>query len=220
MPSKNTADAIIEKKLEVLRRISIASCHRYQYQGYADEKGVAPQSGTETYAELELSVDTPRWKGVPFYIRCGKSLNRDGSEIGVKFKPMQKTIFKNTDGLRPNSISFFLKPSIGIVLGITNKNFGVSHPPLTESFIPICFNNQFIPDAYQKLLLDAIQGDHTVFVTTEESKLAWTIVEGVRNKGNVEPYKKNTLPPSHFNVEWMDFEALKLYCPVKTVRAV
>jgi glucose-6-phosphate 1-dehydrogenase len=99
------AEDIAEKKVELLRALSIEACDRRQYEGYVKEPGVAPGSSTETYVELIFRINNFRWAGVPVYLRCGKALDRNGTEIGVRFKPVPGIVFDKQGPLPPNEIA-------------------------------------------------------------------------------------------------------------------
>ena len=119
-PLSLSAEDIVEKKIEILRAITIDECHRYQYENYRKDKGVDARSTTETFAEVKFHIDTFRWAGVPFYIRCGKALERNGTEIGVRFKPFPGMLFKDRGPVSPNTILFMIQPKAGILLSLSS----------------------------------------------------------------------------------------------------
>ena len=210
-PLTLTPEDIADKKLELLRAVTIDACNRFQYDGYREEKGVAPASLTETYAELKLHIDNFRWAGVPVYIRCGKALDRTGTEIGVRFKPVPGILFSKQGPQRPNAIVFMIQPQEGIVLSMTSKEPG-NELKLTNTSMTFCYHDSFdkeIPEAYQRLLLDAVRGDHTLFVNQLETEQSWKALDEILDKGPVLPYARGEEPPGRFDIQWIDF---KDYC--------
>jgi glucose-6-phosphate 1-dehydrogenase len=188
--------------------LSIEACDRRQYEGYLDEKGVAPGSTTETFAEVKLRINNFRWAGVPICIRCGKALDRNSTEIGVRFKQVPGVLFDKQGPLASNTIVFMIQPQEGIILSMSSKEPG-SELKLTNTNMTFCYHDAFeqeIPEAYQRILLDAIRGDHTLFVTARETELSWKVLENVLDKGSVRSYARGTVPHSAFDIQWIDFE--------------
>jgi glucose-6-phosphate 1-dehydrogenase len=211
------AEDIAEKKVELLRALSIEACDRRQYEGYVKEPGVAPGSSTETYVELIFRINNFRWAGVPVYLRCGKALDRNGTEIGVRFKPVPGIVFDKQGPLPPNEIVFMIQPQEGIILSMSSKEPG-GELKLIKTNMNFCYHDSFsqeIPEAYQRLLLDAIRGDHTLFVTARETELSWKALENVLDKGSVLPYKRGSVPPSSFGIQWIDFENYCCSCKLR-----
>jgi glucose-6-phosphate 1-dehydrogenase len=205
---------IIEKKIEILRSLTIDACYRYQYNGYRSEGDVSPQSETETYAELKLHIENFRWAGVPIYIRCGKKLDRDGTEIAVRFKRMPIDLFGSQKTILSNMIIFMIQPREGIIVSMSSKEPG-AELKLVNTNITFCYHDSFdkeIPEAYQRLLLDAIRGDHTLFVHSREAELSWKLLDRFLDKGLLERYEGGTVPATRFDVEWVDFESFCRSC--------
>ncbi len=214
-PLTLSPEDVVQKKIEILRSISIEACHRWQYEGYGKESGVREQSSTETYAELKLGISTMRWAGVPVYLRCGKALNRNGTEIGVRFKPLPGILFEKQDRLAQNMIIFMIQPNAGIIMSMAGKEVG-SEIKLTNTNMRFCYSDRTgddevreIPEAYQRLLLDAVRGEHTLFVTAPETELSWKVMSGVLDRGAVDSYAKGRQPQTKLGIEWIDFEQ---YC--------
>lgn len=147
---------------------------------YLEEQGVAPDSGTETYAALQLHVDTWRWGGVPFYLRSGKRMAKKLTEIVVNFKHTPHCLFREqTRKLKPNQIIINVQPDEGIRIRFEGKVPGtkmdikdvVMDFDLVEQF------NAEPPEAYATLLLDAIRGDQTLFKHREEVEHCWRVVQ-------------------------------------------
>jgi len=152
---------------------------------------VDPQSTTETYVALQLAVDNWRWAGVPFYLRTGKRLAKRVSEIAIQFKPAPHTLFQNETPfeMEPNILALEIQPDEGI-----NLRFKVKVPGPQMQLRPVnmvfsygsAFNVQS-PDAYERLLLDALLGDGTLFTRRDEVEAAWDIVDRIIAGWEMEP---------------------------------
>ena len=151
--------------------------------GYSEEPGVAPNSTTETYVALKLEVDNWRWAGVPFYLRTGKRLAKRVTEIDIEFKRPPFMLFKNTNvtELQPNVLSMRIQPDEGISL-----RFGAKVPGGTMRIRGV--NMEFLygstfagepPEAYERLLLDCMLGESTLFTRRDETEAAWGICTSV-----------------------------------------
>ncbi|MFC1539382.1 glucose-6-phosphate dehydrogenase [Candidatus Latescibacterota bacterium] len=202
------------QKINVLKTIRISDCCRFQYQGYHNEKGVADGSETETFAEMKLFIDNFRWTGMPVYIRAGKAMNRKGTEIGIKFKCIPKLLF-NVDGqIAENKIIFKIQPSSGIIVDIQSKIPG-DKLAIASTNMPFCYRESFnaeIPEAYQKLLYDALKGDRTLFVSAEETEIAWDKFGPFLDTGELQYYNKGSVPPLCIAPDWIDFESYASVC--------
>jgi len=151
--------------------------------GYREEPGVDPQSRTETYAAMQLWIDTWRWQGVPFYIRSGKRLPKKTTEVVVNFRPTPHRLFGDKLGqsVRENQIVMNLQPNEGIRLRFEGKVPGIGMK-IGSVVMDFDYAQQFqakAPDAYATLLLDAMRGDQTLFKQREELEQAWRIVQPV-----------------------------------------
>jgi glucose-6-phosphate 1-dehydrogenase len=207
-------DDIRAQKVTALRTLRIERCHRYQYRGYHDEKGVEPGSTTETFAELELSINNFRWAGVPVYIRTGKAVHRRGTEIGIRLKPIPHLLFNNKGALAPNQIVFKIQPAEGIIIDIQSKIPGTDDA-LSRSTMNFCYRDSFsgaIPEAYQRLLYDVLRNDHTLFVSARESEIAWDVVGPILHKTDVSLYEPGSLPEGKLPVDWIDFDSYQGLC--------
>ncbi|MBN1129541.1 MAG: glucose-6-phosphate dehydrogenase [Chitinispirillaceae bacterium] len=217
-PSSLAPEDICLQKISLLRALSVESCTRFQYNGYRSEKGVAPDSTTETFAELKLRINTFRWTGMPIYLRTGKATHRKGTEIGVRFKPLPRLLYNETGALDPNRIIFKIQPAEGIILDLSSKAPGTDPAAggaIVNTHMNFCYRDAFksgIPEAYQRLLLDAIRGDRTLFVSSEETETAWKVLEDILDKGTVTVYEKGTLPASGMCTDWIDFERYQSMC--------
>ena len=151
--------------------------------GYRQEQGVAPDSRTETYAALRLHVSNWRWAGVPFYLRTGKRLTRKLTEIAVTLKPVPHLAFQSmgSEGVRPNQIVLSLQPDEGVSVSIGAKIPGPQmriHPVNMEFRYGTSFVSQS-PEAYERLVLDAMRGEATLFTRNDEVEAQWGIVDPI-----------------------------------------
>jgi glucose-6-phosphate 1-dehydrogenase len=154
-----------------------------EVEGYREEGDVAPDSATETFVALKLFVDNWRWAGAPFYIRAGKRLPKKATEIAIQFRPTPHTMFTRgeTRGLEPNVLVMRIQPEEGISLKIGAKVPG-SGFEVSSVNMDLLYGTAFLeeaPDAYQRLLLDLMLGDPTLFIRADEAEGAWSILEPV-----------------------------------------
>ena len=154
-----------------------------EVKGYREEEDVAPDSTTETYVALKLFVDNWRWAGAPFYIRAGKRLPKKATEIAIQFRPTPHTMFTHgeTRGLEPNVLVIRIQPEEGISLKIGAKVPG-SGFEVSSVNMDLLYGTAFLeeaPDAYQRLLLDLMLGDPTLFIRADEAEGAWSILAPV-----------------------------------------
>ncbi|MDD2822885.1 MAG: glucose-6-phosphate dehydrogenase [Candidatus Daviesbacteria bacterium] len=152
-----------------------------QYEGYQKEENVAPDSVTDTYFAFKTEINNTRFKGVPIYIRGGKSLKQTATEISIVFKNPTNRLFKNLDGGKaPNVLVYRIQPNEGIMLQILTKkpDHGTA---LNHSFMQYCYPQNFpqhtFPDAYEKLIVDAIRGDQTYFNNAAEVESEWKYID-------------------------------------------
>jgi glucose-6-phosphate 1-dehydrogenase len=195
-PTHFEADPVRDEKVKVLRSLRIPDDKilswtvRGQYgpgyiggapvPAYRQEPGVRPDSATETYVALKLQIDNWRWAGTPFYLRTGKRLPKRISEIAVVFKPVPHLLFRRSAavGLEPNMLALRIQPDEGISL-----RFGAKVPGPTVRLRSV--NMDFLygiafgaepADAYERLLLDAMLGDPTLFTRRDEVEQAWRFI--------------------------------------------
>jgi len=190
-PTSYQAEDFREEKVRVLRAVRPltrdklrTAVVRAQYDGYSSSPGVAPDSQTETYAALRLYVDNPRWQGVPFYLRSGKSLAGKSTEIVIQFKPpvLSPEIKSGIGAINPNLLSFCLQPDEGF-----HQRFDVKVPDSAADRRPVemafhyrdVFGESSIPEAYERLLLDALNGDASLFTRGDRSELAWELLDPI-----------------------------------------
>jgi glucose-6-phosphate 1-dehydrogenase len=154
-----------------------------QYEGYRQEKDVPADSKTPTYAAIKLTVDNGRWKNVPFYLRSGKSLKSRYSEIVIQFHCPPHLMFSlpKDEVLKCNKMSLVIQPNEGIHLNFQTKVPGVDGVRLQPRDLSFNYKDEYpgqpLPEAYERLLLDAIQGDASLFMRSDEIERAWEIME-------------------------------------------
>ncbi|MDT0164453.1 glucose-6-phosphate dehydrogenase [Actinotalea sp. AC32] len=173
--------------------------------GYLDEQGIAPDSGTETYAAIRLDIDTRRWAGVPFYLRAGKRLGRRVTEIAVVFKKAPHLPFESTatEELGNNALVIRVQPDEGVTLRFGSKVPGTSME-VRDVTMDFGYGHAFTessPEAYERLILDVLLGDPPLFPRHEEVELSWKILDPITEywaqHGQPEPYRSGTWgPPS------------------------
>lgn len=186
-PASFSATALRNEKVKVLnsiRPITPYDTIRAQYKGYLQEQGVAPDSQTPTYAVVRLLVDNWRWQGVPFYLRSGKALASKISEIVVQFKCPPHMMFNGMDDdcLTPNILSLCIQPDEGIHLKFEAKVPGSlmdSRSVDMEFHYRSSFGDTALPDAYERLLLDALNGDASLFTRSDEIEAAWRLIDPI-----------------------------------------
>ncbi len=152
--------------------------------GYRQEPKVKPDSNVETYVALKLFIDNWRWSGVPFYLRTGKNLPLSTSEVRVQFRPTPHVLFAAQCGqkLDPNALTLRLQPNEGISLRFNGKVPGTSVAvrPVRMHFSYDAEFGAYTPEAYERLLLEAMAGDATLFIRRDEVETAWQIVDAIR----------------------------------------
>ena len=216
-PVEFAAEDIRTEKLKVLRAISVprpADLARFavrgQYQqgwlagqracGYRQEKGVSPESTTETYAAVRLGVETRRWAGVPFYLRTGKRLPRRVTEIALSFRKAPHLPFAPTDTeeLGHNQLVVRVQPDEGMTLKFGSKVPG-SVMEVRDVSMDFLYGEQFTeasPEAYERLLLDVLLGDATLFPRNAEVEASWAVIDPL------EAYWAETTPYPYRAGEW------------------
>jgi glucose-6-phosphate 1-dehydrogenase len=159
--------------------------------GYRQEPRVKPDSDVETYVALKVFIDNWRWSGVPFYLRTGKNLPLSTSEVRVQFRPTPNVLFAAQCGQRldPNSLVLRLQPNEGISLRFNGKVPGTSVAvrPVRMHFSYDAEFGAYTPEAYERLLLEAMVGDATLFIRRDEVETAWGIVDSIRQAWDDRP---------------------------------
>lgn len=148
--------------------------------GYLAEKDIKPESATETYAALRLSINNWRWQGVPFYLRSGKRMARRVSEIAIRFKAAPGKLFAESDrfNLAHNTLAFQIQPDEGLSLILNAKVPGLETrtQPVKMNFRYATTFGSNTPEAYERLVLDAMIGDGTLFIRGDETERSWQLI--------------------------------------------
>jgi glucose-6-phosphate 1-dehydrogenase len=198
-PAAFEANALRDEKVKVLRALRPCTRNlRAQYVGYREEPEVAPESETATYAALRLFVDNWRWRDVPFYLRSGKALASKATEVAVQFKDVPHLMFPESmdTSIAPNVLSLCIQPDEGIHLRFEAKEPGAgmrSRSVDMEFHYAEDFGESALPDAYERLLMDALQGDASLFARADEIELAWGLITPL-----LESWAGSDPPPLHF----------------------
>ncbi len=186
-PASFKADAVRNEKVKVfqsIRPIALEDTVRGQYAGYRQAAGVVPNSQTPTYAALKLFVDNWRWKGVPFYLRSGKALTRKNSEIVIEFQRPPHLMFHLADesDFAPNTLSLCIQPDEGIHLRFEAK-LPDSDQAMRSVDMDFHYRSSFmgtaLPEAYERLLLEALRGDASLFTRSDGIEAAWELIDPV-----------------------------------------
>jgi glucose-6-phosphate 1-dehydrogenase len=180
-------DLLRDETVKVLRATGACSAERIvrgQYRGYRQEEGVSDESTVETYSAMELEIDNWRWAGVPFYLRTGKRLKEKASEITLKFRKVPFNVFKNTevDLAKRDHLTIRIQPDEGITIAFNAKRPGpgMRLGRVTMEFdYDADFPQQEIPDAYELLILEAMRGDHSLFIRQDGVERAWEVLQPV-----------------------------------------
>nr|WP_210324385.1 glucose-6-phosphate dehydrogenase [Aestuariivirga litoralis] len=225
-PSSMEADPVRDEKLKVLKSLkpltqATLETHvvRGQYragtnghssqQSYLDELG-NPDSKTETFVAVKAEISNWRWANVPFYLRTGKRLAQRVSEITVEFKPVPHDIFSRTAGpMQPNRLVIRLQPDEGVKLWLSVKEPGpgglrLKHVPLDMNFAEAFTSRQ--PEAYERLLMDVVRGNQTLFMRRDEVAAAWKFIDPI-----LDSWKESTdLPKPYQSGSWGPTPAISL----------
>jgi glucose-6-phosphate 1-dehydrogenase len=200
-PVNFDADAVRNEKVKVLRAIPplsdgeiVEDTVRGQYgagmiggevvKSYSEEPGVAAHSQTETFVALKLALENWRWAGVPFYLRHGKRLTKRVTEISIQFKRPPYLLFRGSgaDQMQPNVLSLRIQPNEGITLLFDAKVPG-QEMRLRSVNMEFLYGSSFgvePPEAYERLLLEAIVGDSTLFTRIDETEYSWRLIDAIK----------------------------------------
>jgi glucose-6-phosphate 1-dehydrogenase len=205
-PVTFSADDVRDEKVKVLHAIKTpdpSDTVRAQYTagmaegkevpGYLEEEGVPPDSHTETFAALRLEVDNWRWAGVPIYMRTGKRLARKVTEIAVTLKPVPHLAFEaaGSVGVQPNQLVMTMQPNEGVSLSLGAKIPGTRmriRPVNMEFLYGTAFLSQS-PEAYERLIMDAMRGEATLFTRDDEVEGQWGVIDPI-----LEAWQKDEVP--------------------------
>lgn len=155
---------------------------RGQYDGYRQEKNVAPDSNTETYVAMKMFIDNWRWSGVPFYIFTGKKLPEKTSEIVVNFKSTPHQLFAGQcSGSSCNKLIIRIQPNESITLkfGLKMPGAGFTVKQVGMDFRYDSLSKSYLPDAYERLLLDAMLGDSTLYARSDALEASWKLIDPI-----------------------------------------
>ncbi len=216
-PATLSADAVRDEKVKVLRSLRPFSADdvrrftvRGQYAagavggakvpGYREEPGVAPQSVTETYMAMRMAIDNWRWAGTPFYVRVGKRLARRATEVAITFKAPPLVLFGSagTSHAGPNVLGIKIQPDEGIYLAFSAKAPGMKMhiDPVRMDFQYATSFGASSPEAYERLILDAVSGDATLFSREDEVELSWGWVDRIIDTWHNDPRTPLPLYPA------------------------
>jgi glucose-6-phosphate 1-dehydrogenase len=189
-PVRFEAETVRDEKVKVLRAMTpmaasavAADTLRGQYRGYRSEPGVKPDSQTATFGAIKLAVDNWRWQGVPFYLRSGKAMSCRTTQIVVQFRSPPHMVFASEQAnvCDANRLVIQIQPAEGIQLHFQTKvPDAVMRLRMTD--LEFSFNREFagvMPEAYERLLLDAFQGDASLFSRSDEVELAWGVIDPI-----------------------------------------
>lgn len=214
-PVNMSAENLRDEKVKVLKSIrpitqNAVHAHAFRGQyaagsidgkpvpGYLEEKGVAADSTTETYAALKLFIDNWRWSGVPFYLRTGKRLKEGASAISIRFKNPPQNIMRNIKqelGQQPNWIMLGIQPNECLRMELQVKDPGLDLKMRSLSLDATYRDeNDQDYDAYEELLLDAMEGDQSLFLRIDEVENAWRVVDPILKVWSMEREFINTYP--------------------------
>ena len=226
-PANLDSECLRDEKVKVLRSIrpipqSAVNAHaiRAQYAAgtvngnnltaYLDEPDVPRDSVTETYAALKLYIDNWRWRNIPFYLRTGKRMKKANSMVSIRFKHPPQQLFRETQiaQLEPNWVLMNLQPNECIRMEMQVKQFGLEMRAETMSLdASSCGINPEQLDAYEALLLDVIDGDHSLFLRYDEVSWAWKVVDPILKAWSVE----RDYIPTYPSGSWGPAEADRLF---------
>jgi glucose-6-phosphate 1-dehydrogenase len=189
-PASFDATALRNEKVKVLSSIRpmnaeavLQNTVRAQYKGYLNEAGVDPASTTPTYAAVRLQIDNWRWQGVPFYLRSGKKLKEKLSQITIEFKEPPHLLFPNAkEHITPNMLVLYLQPDEGV-----HWRFEAKVPDTVSQLRSVdmefhyadSFGKTALPESYERLLLDTIIGDASLFTRADEVETAWGLIDPI-----------------------------------------
>ena len=229
-PVRFDANLVRDEKVKVLQAVRGLSEEdvardtvRGQYRQYRDEKDVDPKSDTATFAAVKLHVDNWRWQGVPFYLRSGKAMSCRTTQIVVQFRKPPHMMFGATKTVDANRLVIQVQPAEGIQLHFQTKVPDAGMKLRTTDF-DFRFSREFagkLPDAYQRLLLDALSGDASLFARSDEVELSWGIVDPIveawqsTGRPDVALYESGLWGPTECT-DWMREQGREWFdtCPV------
>ena len=208
-PASFKANELRNEKVKVLqatRPINLENVILGQYDGYVKTEGVSPNSRTPTYASIKMNIDNWRWEGVSFYLRSGKAMKRKTSEITIEFQAPPHLMFDlpKDYSLTPNILSICIQPDEGIHLAFEAKVPGTDQETQSvdmEFHYSDTFQDTPMPDAYERLILDALEDDASLFARNDEIETAWKLFDPVikhweDSDNSIHIYPKGSWGPS------------------------
>ncbi len=195
-PKKLEAKYIRDAKAKVLKNLKFKNAVLGQYINYIKEKDVDPSSKTETFAALKLEINNSRWKGIPFYLKTGKNLDKKETSVHIKFK-MVKCLLTQGCPTDSNYLTIKITPNNGFFLELNSKDPKNSQiVPVEMNFCHSCLFGPNTPEAYENLILDVINGDQSAFVRSDEIEYSWKVIDKIdQNKFKLYKYKKGSKGP-------------------------
>ncbi|TSC85415.1 MAG: glucose-6-phosphate 1-dehydrogenase [Microgenomates group bacterium Gr01-1014_7] len=201
-PSQFSNDAVTTQRIKILQNLIPLPKNIVfgQYRGYKEEKNVSPHSQTDTFYALKTYINNERFKDVPIYIRAGKKLKQTVTEISVVFKNPVNRLLKNLKrGDEPNVLIYRIAPNEGVVLKILTKLPGYKIS-LEPAYMQYCYridpHKHYIPDPYERLLIDTMRGDQTFFNDAEEVEAQWAFIDPLASaRGKQHIYEPGTWGP-------------------------
>jgi glucose-6-phosphate 1-dehydrogenase len=218
-PNTGHADDVRGEKLQVLKALRMPWSDTVpddvvvgQYAGYREEPDVSPRSNAPTFAAIRAHIDNWRWQGVPFYLRAGKRMVRRVTEVSIHLQPIPLSLFGSGDiceHVEPNVLTLRIQPEEGITLSFSAKT-----PGHDFTVAPVVMDMKYIeafggepPEAYERLLLDAMRGDATLFSRRDAVEASWTWIQPILDWYESRP---DLEPPRYGPDSWGPPEADRL----------
>ncbi|MBI3103719.1 glucose-6-phosphate dehydrogenase [Candidatus Daviesbacteria bacterium] len=201
-PSEFSSEAVTRERIKILKSLVPLPQKVVfgQYKDYRKKENIAPESTTDTFYAFKTYINNERFKDVPIYIRAGKKLKQTVTEITIVFKNPQNRLMKSVKSPdEPNVLIYRIQPNEGIVLKIVTKTPG-HQVDVEPSYMQFCYkadpHTHYIPDPYERLLIDTIRGDHTFFNAAEEVEAQWAFIDPLAKKrGSPTIYRPGTWGP-------------------------
>lgn len=230
-PVRYTGEFVRDEKVKVLQAVRpykgsdfSQNGIRGQYADYRSEEGIPADSQTETFAALKLYIDNWRWRGVPFYLRSGKAMSCRTTQIVIQFREPPHMLFGESESFRPerNKLVIQIQPAEGMQLHFQSKVPDTDMKiRLSELDYRFDSSGKELPDAYQRLLLDALNGDPSLFARSDEVEQAWRIIDPIITAWkspaapNLYKYEPGLWGPTE-SAEWMESEGRSWFdvCPI------
>ncbi|HLC79108.1 MAG TPA: glucose-6-phosphate dehydrogenase [archaeon] len=220
IPSKFDEKCIRNEKVKVLKKVKFATNDAVlgQYEGYTSEDGVSKNSKTETFFALKALINNKRWKGVPFYLRSGKNLAKKFASIYIQFKDPNYTVFESQT-LNQNYLVIQIQPDDGMLVQLNGKVPGekMKIQPVKMTFCHECAFGPNTPQAYETLLYEALCGDQSAFIRSDEIEHSWKVTDKViKKKIPIQKYAKGTFGPKESD-EMIEKDSRKWFNKIENV---